>query len=78
LSQEVINEVMDMDMVGVLRLETIQSLFDTIWEKNLTFDLKNFKVWQNGADNSTCEDVQSWMPNMDYDLKCNDRPGGHY
>jgi len=45
LSQEVIDETMDMDMVAVFRLETMQSLLDTIWEKNLTFDLKTFKVW---------------------------------
>lgn len=70
LSQEAIEEVMNHDMVGVMRLETLQSLFDVAWEKNLTFDLKTFKVWQNGADNSTCDDIKDWLPNLDLDLSC--------
>lgn len=33
LPQDVIKEVIDMDIVGVIRAETLQSLLDVAWEK---------------------------------------------
>lgn len=76
LPQDVIKQVIDMDMVGVMRVETIQSMLDVAWEQNLTYNLMDYKLWKEGSNNCTCDDVQDWMPNMDYDLNCNDH--SHY
>merc|ERR1719473_754232 len=63
-------------MVAAIRVETIQSFLDTMYENNIKFDLRNFEMWKNGKANSTCDDVQGWMPNMKYDLECMN--GHHY
>lgn len=65
-------EVIDMDIVGAVRLETLQSFLDLAYEQKMVFSYADYQK-KLGKPPVTCMTVHDWLPNMEFDYKCTDK-----
>lgn len=61
-----------MDIVAVAKTDLIQSLFDTVLEKNITVDFQKALNTFYPSFKLDCTTLRDWgLPNMEYDPECN-------